>query len=56
MDQVVGLKNEPNFSPADFRKLIVVHLRDVLVAEMIRAGGWPIEASEKIEQGGFAGA
>src|SRR5262249_26960700 len=54
--QVVGLKDKAQVPATDFRKLVVVHLRYVLVAEEILARARTVEAAEQVEKGGLAGA
>ena len=55
-EQIVRLKNEAEVLAADFGKLIVVHVGDIFVAEVIFAGRGAIETAEQVEQRRFAGA
>src|SRR5262245_23721183 len=54
LDQIVGLEYETKPGAAHRREGVVVHLRDISVAEKIMARGGPVETTEKIEQSGFA--
>jgi hypothetical protein len=54
--QVVRLKDEAQIAAADLGQLVVVHLRNVLVAEEVLPAGRPIQTAKQIEQRGLAGA
>src|SRR6266567_1595764 len=56
LNEIVGLKNETESGPAHGGEQIVIHLRDILAAEPVAAGRRPIEATEQVEQSGFATA
>src|SRR5437764_318319 len=53
--QVVRLKDEAQVTAAYFGELVVVHLRNVFVAQEVLAAGGPVEAAQEIEQRRFAG-
>ncbi len=56
LNQVVRLKDEADPRRTDLAKLVVVHLRDVVIAQEVVARGRPVEAAEQVQQRALAGA
>jgi hypothetical protein len=44
--QVVGLEDEPQFAIADLGELVAAHVADLLVVEVVCAGGGLVEAAD----------
>ena len=54
--QVEGLKDKSDLTVANFRQLVVVHLRHVFAIEFVMTGGRRIETAQHIHEGRFAAA
>jgi hypothetical protein len=55
-DEVVGLKNETDPSPARFGEIVVGHARNIGAAQQITARSRPVQATNQVQHGGFARA